>query len=152
MVRDEELILKEKKRPDPKLQEPYYLGLINRQRRDFDPPYIPPPPPRECYYLEFSSPYLRKPEKYFNENKKIVKGWSVRSVPVSDRLDDLLLYIANLKHFWRKMKQMKMLKRLMKMNSAQLKERAVLQRRILLKHGYTLTTLLIHSGVYIRTC
>ena len=50
------------------------------------------------------------------------------------------------------MKQMKMLKRLMKMNSAQLKERAVLQRRILLKHGYTLTTLLIHSGVYIRIC
>ena len=55
MVRNEELVLPEKKPPEPELQQPYYLGLMHRIRRECDPPVIPKPPPRESHYIQLSS-------------------------------------------------------------------------------------------------
>ena len=55
MIRDQELVIPEKKPPEPVLQEPYYLGLLERKRRECDPPVIPTPPPRESRYLQIHS-------------------------------------------------------------------------------------------------
>ena len=62
MVRDEELVLPEKKPPEPELQHPYYLGLMHRARRECDPPVVPKPPPRESCYVQVSSLLGRRME------------------------------------------------------------------------------------------
>nr|QHX41472.1 Androglobin-like protein [Halisarca dujardinii]QIZ30880.1 androglobin-like protein [Halisarca dujardinii] len=55
MARDQELVLPEKKALEPVLQQPYYLGLLDRQRRACDTPIVPTPPPREPRYLQIHS-------------------------------------------------------------------------------------------------
>lgn len=63
MVRDAELVLPEKKPPEPELHQPYYLGLMHRTRRECDPPVIPKPPLREPCYIQLSSPLRKKVEQ-----------------------------------------------------------------------------------------
>jgi hypothetical protein len=83
MIRDQELVIPEKKPPEPVLQEPYYLGLLERKRRECDPPVIPTPPPRESRYLQIHSllqgrnvPLLedeRRPIKESNHLESVVE-------------------------------------------------------------------------------
>ena len=62
MVRNEELVVPEKKPPEPELHQPYYLGLVHRARRECDPPVIPKPPLREPCYVQLSSLLRRRME------------------------------------------------------------------------------------------